>query len=192
MAVLVEGYSVIVRKDSIFTKFSGGWEAFVDLVPNSTLCFDDELARVGFMVFSDREDFVEKLLDNGLSLMEDDKALDIALVDQDNGITTPNDWVGYSKIKVDDTDGEAGFCWFSNGLQFPDGEGILIREENMQWATPTGWKYEGSLSQTNLSYSDTEFKEKFRHISTDDGVETYENIETGKRVCFGRQQKKVI
>ena len=57
MAVLVEGISVIVRRDAIESKYDGGWDTFVDNVPNATLCADDEIARVGFMGPADVEAF---------------------------------------------------------------------------------------------------------------------------------------
>jgi hypothetical protein len=50
MAVLCEGISVIVRRDAIDKDFDGGWSGFEALVPNSTLCTDGELARVGLAV----------------------------------------------------------------------------------------------------------------------------------------------
>ncbi len=53
MAVLVEALSIVVKLSSIELKYEGGWEAFKDAVPNTTLCWDDELTRVGFMVPSD-------------------------------------------------------------------------------------------------------------------------------------------
>ena len=46
MAVLVEAISVIVQRDAIEKRFHGGWREFENAVPNSTLCADDELARV--------------------------------------------------------------------------------------------------------------------------------------------------
>ena len=49
MAVLCEAISVVVRRDAIDKYFKGGWIKFVDDVPNSTMCTDGELVRVGFM-----------------------------------------------------------------------------------------------------------------------------------------------
>ncbi len=58
MAVLVEAISVIVRRDAVNLRFSGGWREFLAIVPNSTLCSDEDLARVGFMSPLDIEAFV--------------------------------------------------------------------------------------------------------------------------------------
>ena len=49
MAVLVEGISVLVRKDSVRNKMTGGDARFRLLIPNSTFCEDDQLMRVGFL-----------------------------------------------------------------------------------------------------------------------------------------------
>ena len=40
MAVLVEGISVIVRKDSISKKMQGGEAAFRDMIPHGNVCDD--------------------------------------------------------------------------------------------------------------------------------------------------------
>ena len=58
MSVLVEGISVIIKRKKIDEMFPGGWDAFVEDVPNRTLCADDELARVGFMSSPDAEAFI--------------------------------------------------------------------------------------------------------------------------------------
>ena len=62
MAVLVEALSVIVRRDAIVRKYRGGWQEFLQHVPNNTFCTDDELARVGFMHPKDVEAYVTHLV----------------------------------------------------------------------------------------------------------------------------------
>ena len=58
MAVLVEAISVVVRRDAIGARYPGGWRGFLSIVPNSTLCADDDLVRVGFMAPPDVEAFI--------------------------------------------------------------------------------------------------------------------------------------
>jgi hypothetical protein len=65
MAVLVEGISVVVRADSIVKEMQGGWERFRSLVPNGTLCFDDDLARVGFLDPNEVSAFIDRLESEG-------------------------------------------------------------------------------------------------------------------------------
>ena len=55
MAVLIEAISVVVRADELLKKFPGGWDAFKSIVPNQTLCADNEIVRVGFMSPQDVE-----------------------------------------------------------------------------------------------------------------------------------------
>ena len=53
MAVLVEGFSVIVRKEALERNFPGGLDAYQRQLPNRTYCADDQLCRVGFMAQAD-------------------------------------------------------------------------------------------------------------------------------------------
>ena len=69
MAVLVEAISVIVRRDAIDRRFSGGWREFLNAVPNNTFCADEDLARVGFMTPQDVEAFVRRLDCGGLTFV---------------------------------------------------------------------------------------------------------------------------
>ena len=61
MAVLIEGISVIVRRDAIESRYRSGWDGFVADVPSATFCADEEIARVGFMHPVDVEAFIEGL-----------------------------------------------------------------------------------------------------------------------------------
>jgi hypothetical protein len=48
MPVLVEANSIIVRVAAVRERFKGGWAAFVDDVPNSTLCGDRLTSLIPF------------------------------------------------------------------------------------------------------------------------------------------------
>ena len=82
MAVLVEAISVIVWRDAIDKQFQGGWREFENVVPNRSLCADDELARVGFMSPPEVETFVRSLEKSGLTFVRNGQAVDIVVVDQ--------------------------------------------------------------------------------------------------------------
>ena len=71
MAVLVEGISVLIRKDSIQNKMTGGDARFKLLIPNSTFCEDDQLARVGFLSPAEVESFIDELENAALTFMEE-------------------------------------------------------------------------------------------------------------------------
>ena len=47
--VLCEAYSVIIRKHAIDKYYRGGWADFIKIVPNPSMCNDEELVRVGFL-----------------------------------------------------------------------------------------------------------------------------------------------
>lgn len=89
MAVLVETISVIVRRDAIETRFAGRWDRFLGIVPNLTLCYDDDLARIGFMSPPDVGAFIQLLENGGLTFARNQQAIDIAVVDQMRGPTIP-------------------------------------------------------------------------------------------------------
>lgn len=85
MAIFIEAISVIIRADALLDKYPGGWCAFERMVPNRTLCADNELVRVGFMTPQDVESFIKSLERVGLEFLRSGKAIDIAVVDQITG-----------------------------------------------------------------------------------------------------------
>jgi hypothetical protein len=97
MAVLVEGISVVVRRNAIDLAFDGGWKAFVSSVPNATLCIDDQLARVGFMDPKAVENYVKGLESRGLVFLQSEKCVDVAVVDQQRG---SNDALRVGRIRA--------------------------------------------------------------------------------------------
>lgn len=89
MAILIEGISVVIRAEALLKKYRGGWNAFLAIVPNNTLCSDNELTRVGFMTPQDVGAFVNKLEQAGLEFLRSGNAVDLVVVDQLRGSTTP-------------------------------------------------------------------------------------------------------
>ena len=143
MAVLVEGISVLIRKDSIQNKISGGDASFRRLIPNSTFCEDDQLARVGFLNPADVESFVDELENAGLTFMEDGRPSDIAICDQQRGLTTECDWLEFGRLSMED--GKVGAAWMFEGKSIA--AGIHMSSKNMELATPLGWRFKDSLSE---------------------------------------------
>jgi len=181
MAVLVEAISVIVRRDSIESKYAGGWEAFLTDVPNATLCSDDQLARVGFMDPNAVGKYVGHLESKGLLFQSEERSVDIAVVDQQRGLTLGCDWLEFAP-QLSVTEGvKMSACWFfegprmGHGLHIPGGPGLKI-------ATPAGWEYEGSLSQ-RFSFVETGRKdERLKFLRAEGGVKVYLDLDTGKEV----------
>ena len=144
MAVLVEGISVVVRRDVIDDRFPGGWRQFVRAVPNDTLCTDEEIIRVGFMSRPDVEEFTDQLEKEGLVFARNRQAVDIAVVDQVNGPTLPNSWLEFARLSLTGSDNKVSACWLFEGKR--NGAGIHMPSMQMSLATPEGWRYEDSLS----------------------------------------------
>lgn len=176
MAVLVEAMSVIVRRNSIEEKYPGGWQAFVEAVPNETLCGDDEIARIGFMTPNDVNGYIRQLQMNGLVFVKDGRSVDIAVGDQVSGITSPCDWLEFGHINLTATGSRIAAC-------------RLVGSKLMSVSTPDGWKYEGSLSHKYVFVSSEYVDEGMKFLRHENGVDVYLNLLTGEEVFAGRTNK---
>lgn len=183
MAVLVEGISVIVRRDAIEAKYRGGWKAFTAYVPNSTLCIDEELARVGFMVPSDVEAFVKHLESGGLRFLDAGKSVDLAIADQQRGLTMECNWLEFGHLGFG-ASGHVSACWFFEGPRIA--AGMNLRGQPMNLATPSGWEFEGSLSHKFGFVPTGKENERLTFIRNEDGVDVFLDTDTGKEVFIGR------
>lgn len=172
MAVLVEAISVIIKRSSIEREFCEDWDEFVKFIRNKTLCADDEIARVGFMTPEDAKDFIERLESKGLKFLENGKAVDIAVADQINGITTSCDWLEFGNIELEG--------------RYKVAACRLVGSSLITILTPDGWEYENSLSK-NMGYILPERLDKsFRFLRNENGLDVYLNTATGKEVFIGR------
>jgi hypothetical protein len=183
MAVLVEGISVIVRRDSIGSRLNGGWNHFLANIPNQTLCFDDEIARVGFMTPRDVEIFTDLLISQGLVFLKDREAIDIAVVDQLQGPTTSCHWLEFMRTDYQG-DGEILVCWFFEGER--PYEGIYLKNKNMELHFPNGWNYESSLSKQFKFIPPKEMPSRYKLLRRENGVDVFLDLETGEEVFLGR------
>lgn len=174
MAVLVEGISVVVRVAAILEKLPGGWPAFRDSVPNSTLCCDNELARVGFMSPTDVKMFVAVLEDFGLVYLQEGSAQDLVIVDQRRGFAASCTWADFGRVNLGgNPDQRVAACRLNTSHQ-------------QMVFTPNGWTYEDSLSARHLFVDNRwvpEFMDFLRHES---GLDVYRDLRTGKEVFVGR------
>ena len=184
MAVLVEAISVIVRRDAIDKRFQGGWREFENVVPNCTLCADDELVRVGFMSPPDVEAFVRHLEKGGLTFVKNGQAVDIAVVDQMRGPTMPADWLEFAHLSLGETGDKVAACWLFEGPRIASG--IHMSAKGMTLATPDGWNYDNSLSANFKFVGNDEIGEKLKILRHENGTEVYLDLSTGKEVYVGR------
>lgn len=183
MAVLVEAYSVIVRRDSIDSKFTDGWQGFRRTVPNGTLCTEGELARVGFMDSEDACNYVEILEQNGLMYLKDGKAVDIVVCDQIHGPHEECEWIEYGRLPFEG-ENKISAAWLYEGRRI--GTGLHFKSLNYQLAIPSDWQFEGSLSDTGQFSEPDDFDECMEFLRVENGVEVYWNKNTNKEVYVGK------
>jgi len=175
MAVLVEAISVITRVDSIKARYPGGWAAFRDDVPNGTLACDDEVARVGFMVPEDAHSFVDSLEAKGLVFLRNRQAIDVAVADQQRGMTSLCDWLDFGHVKFDGHSVAA--CQ-------------LVGSASKQLFTPEGWQYERSLSSSFGFVPTGAEKNALDPVRGNDGIDAYRSRLTGQMAYVGRTKSK--
>jgi hypothetical protein len=175
MALLVEAYCVVVRADAIRSKVQGGWNAFQDLVPNSTLCADGEIARVGFLNFDDVMQFVAILEHAGLIHLHDSKAEDLVIVDQQQGPTESCDWIEFASLPTDGNQKMVRAC------RLKGSQGQEVR-------TPDWWKWEGSMSQSFLYRRVDDSSSQVTEIS--DGIDEIRTPLSPKPWYVGRPFRK--
>ncbi len=174
MPVLVEANSVIVRLAAIERLMEGGWSRFVALAPNATLCCDSELARVGFMVPADAEEFVQVLESQGFRYRDEQgTAVDLVVADQLRGPMVPCEWVEWGTIRMSAAGEKVTACLLKGG-------------EETELYTPEGWTFEGSLSQ-RFEFEPLEHAgRRYRFVRHEVGVDIYLDVETGREVFAGR------
>jgi len=173
MAVLCEAISVIIRAPPLIAAF-GSLGAFKNIVPNKTLAADNELVRLGFMSPNDAETFVKQLEKRGLLYIVDGEARDMVVIDQIRGPAVRCGWVEFGHITIDNNRIAAA---------------RLAGGTSRRLFTPDGWKFEGSLNQT-YGFVPTGTKEKsLRFLRSENGVDVYLNLLTGKEVYVGRTSR---
>ena len=172
MAVLVEAISVIVRVQAIHHRYPGGWDAFLQVHPNRTLCSDKELARVGFMIPDDCQSAVDDLGHCGIIFLKEGRSHDLVVADQLRGFTVPCDWADFGRVEI--------------------GPGQIVSAAQLRGSTslqvccPEGWKYEGSLSQQFGFVPSGAEQKSLKFLRHERGMDVYLNLLTGKEVYLGR------
>lgn len=179
MAVLIEGLSVVIRKDALHQKFPGGWNAFERIVPNKTLCTDNEIVRVGFMVPGDVENFVRKLMRMNLVFMQDGEAFDIVVVDQREGPTTKCTWLEFGHVDISGEGQNVSAC-------------RLIGSQITEVSTPLGWEFDCSLSSSSNFVLTENIGKELKYLRYENGLDVYLNPVTGEEVYTARSSKRKL
>lgn len=176
MSVIIEAISVVIRQDTLTEKYPGGVRAYIDNAPNSTICCDGFLARIGFMDPADVRAFISTLEIHGMTFLRNNQAVDIAVVDQLRGPTAPVSWLECANL----TSGEISIT-----VAFDKRD-----KEVGNVAMPHGWNYEDSLSK-NMTFAPThEVDDRMELLAEEDGIEIYRDRETGKIQHVGRPRIK--
>lgn len=162
MAVLIEATSIIVPCHRIHAAYPGGWRQFISDAPRQTLCWDDEIVRIGFMAAYDVQLFVTMLEKYGLVFEVNGKSGDIASVDQQRGFNTPCDWLEFGRIELSPGKNVA-MCRLSGS-------------SSEQLATPSGWVYENSLSHSFSFYPNSTMNSTLKFLRHQNGIDIYYDI----------------
>ena len=168
MSVLIEGINLVIQREAANARYPGGVVALSEAVSDAALCMDDHLIRFGFLEGERVDAVVEQLESAGLELTDGHRFLDFAIVDQMNGLPLPCDW-----LEFDSAPGEPAFCWKRG-----EARGTLV--------VPSNWRYEHSLSRRFGRITEPPPPDRYRLIDSVDGIEVYEEIESGKTVYFAR------
>ena len=100
MAIVIEGYTVVIRNATLDEKYPGGRAAFQREVPNRTYCHDDSLSRVGFMHPADVLSFLTALEQKGLQPFEGEVARDVVIVSEAEGPSQSCDWLEIGRYQA--------------------------------------------------------------------------------------------
>lgn len=177
MAILIEGISVVIRADALLAAFANSWEAFKETVLNKTLCADGELVRVGFMSPDDVQQYVQMLEARGLRYVNDGRAMDMVVIDQQKGAAIACDWIDFGQISLDN---DGSKCVAACRLNGSTSRALM---------KPDGWQYEMSLSsQYGFSPSEADGR-GLRFLRREEGLDVYWSELSGKEVFVGRSGK---
>jgi hypothetical protein len=172
MPVLIEANSIIVRIDAIEDRFKGGWAAFADDVPNSTLCSDGEIARVGFMNPNDGSDYIDRLVSFGLVFKRGEQCADIGVALQVDGLALPCDWLDYGTIEI--APGQTVCAVWMKG------------SDNRQVCCPERWSFERSLSRQYVVTPPEHVGKVLTFLRHENGLDVYRDALSGQEVFIGR------
>lgn len=174
MAVLVEGFSVVVRKEAIEHKFPGGMDAYVRQRLNETYCADERLCRVSFTVGADASAYVRQLVAAGLEGPAEGPSPDLAIAIDFSGHLIPCDWLEL-EVRWHSIDGDT---WGVMVAKLP-GERVT------SFAAPGNWR-PGTLK--TISEDESAQYEVVKIDQLDEGgiIETIRHRETGEMLFRGR------
>ena len=123
------------------------------------------------------------MISHGLVFLKYREAIDIAVVDQLQGPTTPCNWLEFMRTDYQG-EGEISVCWFYEGER--PYEGIYLKNMNMKLHLPNGWNYEISLSKQFQFIPTVKGSSKYKLLRRENGVDVFLDLVTGEEVFSGR------
>ena len=185
MPVFCEALSVIIKIESINARFKGGWDSFLEIIPNETFCADGEIARVGFMSLENAMQFLKLLDSRGLKY--NPLINDIALYDaREIFIKLKPDFSDYSESKdckwlqagrpISFNDNDPLMCWMIKPGQK---RGEITDEQLDACSFPDNVNIEKEDSARMYHAEDTR---KLKYLRTEDGLDVYWDGDKQKEV----------
>ncbi len=164
MSVIIDGFCVIVKNERLEEFYPGGVQGYREDCTNRSFCTDGTISRIMFMTPDDAGRFVGRLEKRGFIFKMKGKSRDIAVVDSEAGFAPPCDW-----LALGTSEGGLMHCW-------------LAGREPGALAVPEGWTPEPRF----IDLEQEEFEKKYRYLRTENGVDLYDEIETGEQKYIGR------
>jgi hypothetical protein len=176
MAVLIEAFSVVIRRDAVEAKYPGGIIQFINDGPNNTLCMDRDIVRVGFMAESEANDFIESLKRDGFRCEVNGEGNEIALVEQFRGVCPPCDWLEFLQLRMYGYQ-EVSACNLKggpfDGLSIPKGDTSFSKNKP-------------------IVTNETEFRARMTFLRHEGNCDVYFDKLTGKELYIGRTSRRTI
>jgi hypothetical protein len=165
MSLLVEAFCVIIRKPALEFHYPRGVDGFLSRssmrsAEHRYICADDNLVCLSYFGPDAAERAIVPLVNAGLTDVQGDEFIDIAIVDQRYGPTLQCDWLTWERHPSGYTS-----TWLTGELP-----GELI--------APAGWTVEQSLRLKRFDIRNV--PDRSLKLADEDGVETWLDFVTGR------------
>lgn len=165
MSVLVEAFSVVIRKASLESSYPGGLGGFLARTMRHSaehryICMDQHLVCMSFFSPDAAERAIVPLVNAGMIDVIDDEFISVAIVDQRYGPTLLCRWLSWKR-------NQDGFtsAWLA---------GKTVGD----LATPDGWTPDQSLNLQRVDIRN--FPDRAMRLAEEDGMETWLDFNTGR------------
>jgi len=156
MAVLIEGFCLVVRNSTLQDRYPGGRVEFVGKWLDASICGDKHVTRVGFMTLDGMESLVDQLLSAGFDKGDSSKEPDFVIVSQMHGLLSPCGWLDLGTQEE-----------YVAGWQVGEDPGALV--------VPASWSPDKAMSYLSCK----ELGSEFERAGEADGVVAYRHRVSG-------------